>query len=546
MFEQLRKAFSSATRNIIHKELTEKDLNNVLSELEIALLQSDIAQEVIDVIVTKLKSELIGTKLEKEQNAANIVQIKFRNAIVEMFSGSGEVDLIKKITEKKDKRGGPFIVVFLGINGTGKTTTVAKVAHFLRKHNISVVLAAGDTHRAGAIEQISLHAEKLSLKVITQRYGADPSAVGRDAIDYAKKHHIDVVLVDTAGRMQTAKNLMDEINKIVRVVKPDIKIFVGDSLAGNDTINQAREFFEYTNFDGAILTKIDADAKGGSAISIVHITSRPIVYLGIGQGYEDIIPFDAGRFIDSILSGAPLTGAISSTVIEDASSADSISADTQQMGKRKLQQLPEPVTVSGKGDISIQKADPPIQGEGYNPEQNKLKQPESQTQISEDASPTLENPSKDQSYTEYEGKQSDHVEDLEGNEIGSFDRIKQTTQISPPSPSPGGETERPGIINVTDGKNKKTKLGGFFGKWTKRRNDKVEDKTGVESQVKWEDKQAESLTTLDKSVKSSKNKANEDKQTRNERPVGGREETNDKHEGETVYLSDEDIEDMLK
>lgn len=546
MFEQLRKAFSSATRNIIHKELTEKDLNNVLSELEIALLQSDIAQEVIDVIVTKLKSELIGTKLEKEQNAANIVQIKFRNAIVEMFSGSGEVDLIKKITEKKDKRGGPFIVVFLGINGTGKTTTVAKVAHFLRKHNISVVLAAGDTHRAGAIEQISLHAEKLSLKVITQRYGADPSAVGRDAIDYAKKHHIDVVLVDTAGRMQTAKNLMDEINKIVRVVKPDIKLFVGDSLAGNDTINQAREFFEYTNFDGAILTKIDADAKGGSAISIVHITSRPIVYLGIGQGYEDIIPFDAGRFIDSILSGAPLAGAISPTVIEDTSSADSISADTQQMGKRKLQQLPEPVTVSGKGDISIQKADPLIQGEGYNPEQNKLKQPESQTQISEDASPTLENPSKDQSYIEYEGKQSDNIEDLEGNETGSFDRIKQTTQISPPSPSPGGETGRPGIINITDGKNKKTKLGGFFGKWTKRRNDKVEDKTGVESQVKWEDKQAESLTTLDKSVKSSKNKANEDKQTRNERPVGGREETNDKHEGETVYLSDEDIEDMLK
>lgn len=546
MFEQLRKAFSSATRNIIHKELTEKDLNNVLSELEIALLQSDIAQEVIDVIVTKLKSELIGTKLEKEQNAANIVQIKFRNAIVEMFSGSGEVDLIKKITEKKDKRGGPFIVVFLGINGTGKTTTVAKVAHFLRKHNISVVLAAGDTHRAGAIEQISLHAEKLSLKVITQRYGADPSAVGRDAIDYAKKHHIDVVLVDTAGRMQTAKNLMDEINKIVRVVKPDIKLFVGDSLAGNDTINQAREFFEYTNFDGAILTKIDADAKGGSAISIVHITSRPIVYLGIGQGYEDIIPFDAGRFIDSILSGAPLAGAISPTVIEDTSSADGISVDTQQMGKRKLQQLPEPVTVSGKGDISIQKADPLIQGEGYNPEQNKLKQPESQTQISEDASPTLENPSKDQSYIEYEGKQSDNIEDLEGNETGSFDRIKQTTQTSPPGPSPGGETGRPGIINITDGKNKKTKLGGFFGKWTKRRNDKAEDKTEVESQVKWEDKPGESLTTLDKSVKSSKNKANEDEQTRNERPVGVKEETNDKHEGETVYLSDEDIEDMLK
>src|SRR5919107_2528806 len=357
MFDQLRKAFTNATRSIIQKELSEKDLNSVLTDLEIALLQSDIAQEVIDVLVTKLKSELIGTKLEKEQNAANIVQIRFRNAIVEMFSRSGEVDLVKKIIEKKDKRGGPFIVVFLGINGTGKTTTVAKVAHFLRKHNISVVLAAGDTHRAGAIEQISLHAEKLSLKVITQRYGADPSAVGRDAIDYAKKHHIDAVLVDTAGRMQTAKNLMDEINKIVRIVKPDIKLFVGDSLAGNDTINQAREFFEYTNFDGAILTKIDADAKGGSALSIVHITSRPIIFLGIGQGYDDIIPFDVGRFIDSIFRDVPLTDALNKTpptVIGDASSPDGLSKDRQQMVNTEAQEISDQIKIPDNGDNSTE------------------------------------------------------------------------------------------------------------------------------------------------------------------------------------------------
>jgi fused signal recognition particle receptor len=244
MFDQLRKAFTNATRSIIQKELSEKDVNVVLSDLEIALLESDIAQEVIDVLVTELKSELIGTKLEKGQDAENIVQVKFRNAIVEMFSKAGEVDILGKIKEKKKRKGGPFVIAFLGINGTGKTTTVAKVARLLHLNNISVVLAAGDTHRAGAIEQISLHAEKLSLRVIAQRYGADPSAVGRDAIDYAKKHYIDAVLVDTAGRMQTAKNLMDEINKIVRIVKPDIKLFVGDSLAGNDTINQARVFFK--------------------------------------------------------------------------------------------------------------------------------------------------------------------------------------------------------------------------------------------------------------------------------------------------------------
>jgi fused signal recognition particle receptor len=162
---------------------------------------------------------------------------------------------------------------------------VAKIASLLRKNDISLVVAAADTHRAGAIEQLTQHAERLGVKVIAQRYGADPSAVGRDAVDYGKKHYVEAVLIDTAGRMQTAKGLMDEIGKIVKVVKPDLKIFVGDSLAGNDTINQATDFFHYTEFDGAILTKSDADAKGGAAISIVYSTSKPIIYLGIGQGY---------------------------------------------------------------------------------------------------------------------------------------------------------------------------------------------------------------------------------------------------------------------
>ncbi|HET6799544.1 MAG TPA: hypothetical protein VFH25_03195, partial [Nitrososphaeraceae archaeon] len=201
---------------------------------------------------------------------------------------------------------GPFVIVFLGINGTGKTTTVAKISNLLRKNGISVVLAAGDTHRAGAIEQLSQHAKNLSLKIIMQRYGSDPSAVARDAVDYSGKHHVDAVLIDTAGRMQTAKNLMDEISKIVRVSKPDLKLFIGDSLAGNDTINQAREFFHYTNFDGAILTKADADSKGGAALSIAYITSKPIVYLGVGQGYEDIIPFNPAKFLESIFGNAPI------------------------------------------------------------------------------------------------------------------------------------------------------------------------------------------------------------------------------------------------
>jgi fused signal recognition particle receptor len=300
MFDKLRKAFSSAAKTIGQKELSEKELDDNLFGLQIALLESDVAQEVIDDVSAILKKELLGLKLERGQIAEDIIRSKLYNAIGEMLAKGRKIDLIEKIKSKKETKHGPFVIVFLGINGTGKTTTVAKISNLLRKNGISVVLAAADTHRAGAIEQLSQHAEKLSLKIITQRYGSDPSAVARDAIDYGRKHYVDAVLIDTAGRMQTARNLMDEISKIVRVSKPDLKLFIGDSLAGNDTINQAREFFHYTNFDGAILTKIDADSKGGAALSIAHITSKPIVYLGVGQGYDDIIPFDPDKFLESI------------------------------------------------------------------------------------------------------------------------------------------------------------------------------------------------------------------------------------------------------
>jgi fused signal recognition particle receptor len=306
MFDKLRKAFSNAAKNIGQKELSDKDLDDNLFGLQLALLESDVAQEVIDDLSATLKKELLGLKLERGQIEEDIIRSKLHNTIREMLARGEEINLIEKIKAKKETKGGPFVIVFLGINGTGKTTTVAKISNLLRKNGISVVLAAGDTHRAGAIEQLSQHAEKLSLKIITQRYGADPSAVARDAVDYGRKHYIDAVLIDTAGRMQTAKNLMDEISKIVRVSKPDLKLFIGDSLAGNDTINQAREFFHYTNFDGAILTKIDADAKGGAALSIAYITSKPIVYIGVGQGYDDIIPFDPHKFLESIFGNAPI------------------------------------------------------------------------------------------------------------------------------------------------------------------------------------------------------------------------------------------------
>ena len=298
MFDKLRNAFSSVTKSLGQKELKEKDIDEVLSELEIALMESDVATEVIDSIKSDLKPKLIGTTVEKDQ-IENIVKQSLRQNISNLFDVAGKIDIISNIQKKKET-GEPYIILFVGINGTGKTTTLAKIAYLLQQNKLSVVIAAADTYRAGAIEQISEHAKRLNLKIIAQNYGSDPAAVARDAALYAKSHKIDCILIDTAGRMQTSKNLMDQISKINKVVNPDLRIFVGDSLAGNDTVNQAREFHQHTKFEGAILTKSDADARGGAAISIVKITSTPILYLGVGQEYKDLKVFDKESFLETL------------------------------------------------------------------------------------------------------------------------------------------------------------------------------------------------------------------------------------------------------
>ena len=321
MFDKLKKAFSNIISDISKKEISEKDLENTLFDLEIALLESDVAQEVIDDISASLKNKLLGFSVEKDKTPEELIKFHVQKSIYEILTKSGTLDLVKEINSKKENKMGPFVVVFLGINGTGKTTTVAKVANLLHKNGLSVVLAASDTHRAGAIEQLGEHARRLSLKMIHQRYGADPSAVARDAVEYGKKHRVDAILIDTAGRMQTAKNLMDEISKIVQVVKPDMKIFIGDSLAGNDAIYQAKEFFAYTKFDASILTKTDADAKGGAIISITYLTSKPIIYLGVGQNYSDIIPFDLDTFVESLFGSQiseEITKKYSSNIINES------------------------------------------------------------------------------------------------------------------------------------------------------------------------------------------------------------------------------------
>jgi fused signal recognition particle receptor len=298
MFENLRDAFSSATKSVREKELKEKDIEEILFQLEISLLESDVASEVIDSIKSDLKEKLIGTKVDKK-GIEKFVKDSLIQSISSLFDDAKKIDLFSNIDSKKEA-GEPYLILFVGINGVGKTTTLAKLAYLLQQSKYSVVVAAADTFRAGAIEQLREHTNRLNLKIVAQNYGSDPAAVARDAVLYAKSHKIDCVLIDTAGRMQTSKNLMDQIEKITNVVKPDFKIFVGDSLAGNDTVNQAKEFHESTKFDAAILTKSDADARGGAALSIVKTTAAPVLYVGVGQEYPDLKAFDKELFLETV------------------------------------------------------------------------------------------------------------------------------------------------------------------------------------------------------------------------------------------------------
>ncbi len=311
MFENLRNAFSSATKSFSEKELKEKDIEDILFQLEISLLESDVASEVIDSIKSDLKEKLIGTKVDKKE-IEKFVKDSLIQSISSLFDNAEKIDLFSNIDSKKEL-GQPYLILFVGINGVGKTTTLAKLAYLLQQSKYSVVVAASDTFRAGAIEQLREHINRLNLKLVAQNYGSDPAAVARDAVLYAKSHKIDCVLIDTAGRMQTSKNLMDQIEKITNVVKPDFKIFVGDSLAGNDTVNQAKEFHKSTKFDAAILTKSDADARGGAALSIVKTTAAPVLYLGVGQEYPDLKAFDKELFLETVFGKTQTT----QTIIEE-------------------------------------------------------------------------------------------------------------------------------------------------------------------------------------------------------------------------------------
>ncbi|MFC2153897.1 signal recognition particle-docking protein FtsY [Candidatus Altiarchaeota archaeon] len=276
--------------------LKEEDLEGALHDLLLDLIQSDIEMGTSEAILSRLKDKIVGRDIPKEKLQEEISK-SLREVLKETISPEEKFDFLSFIKEKEK----PVVVLFLGINGTGKTTTIAKITHLLREKGLSAVLAAGDTFRAGAIEQIEKLGSDMNVKVISHQKGADSAAVIYDAVEHAKARKIDVVLADSAGRMQTNVNLMDEIRKVVRVNQPDIKVFIGDSLTGNDAVEQARSFHEAVGIDAVILTKMDADSKGGSAISICHEIKKPIIYVGIGQKLEDLREFDVDWFVEQII-----------------------------------------------------------------------------------------------------------------------------------------------------------------------------------------------------------------------------------------------------
>lgn len=279
------------------RKIDESEVDELLWELELGLLESDVALPVIEEIKNGVREGLVGKRVDRKFTLDQVVEAALRSAIEAVLKKSEfDFDGYVKGHEK------PVIIMFVGINGTGKTTAIAKLSNRLQKMGLTTVLSASDTFRAGAIEQLNVHAERLGTKIIKHQSGGDPAAVAFDAVDHAKAKRRDVVLVDTAGRMQTNANLMDEMKKIKRVVHPHLVIFVGDSLAGNDAIEQAIAFDKAVGIDAVILTKIDTDAKGGAALSIADAIGKPIAFLSTGQEYEDIIKFDSKWMLDRLFS----------------------------------------------------------------------------------------------------------------------------------------------------------------------------------------------------------------------------------------------------
>jgi fused signal recognition particle receptor len=300
MFKKLKEGLSGLVSKVATTELKAEKLRPILQNFKISLIENDVAVSVAEHICNEMEKRLDGVQVKRLEDKREIVKKNLREVLLEILITNEKIDLLELVKEKQ-RMNQPLVIVFVGINGTGKTTSIAKVAKLLTKNGYSVVLACSDTYRAGSIEQLEEHAKRLGLRMIKHTYGADPAAVAYDAINHAKAHGINAVLIDTAGRIQTDRNLMNELAKIKRVINPDLTILIVDSLTGNDAVMQAEEFHKSVGIDGTILTKVDADTKGGSALSVTYVTKKPIVFIGTGQKYDDLQEFEPEQFTQMIL-----------------------------------------------------------------------------------------------------------------------------------------------------------------------------------------------------------------------------------------------------
>jgi fused signal recognition particle receptor len=300
VFQRLREGLKGLVDKVSTTQLRADQVRPILQDFRLSLIENDVAVSVAEHIEVEMEKSLDGVQVGRMDDRKKLVKNSLHDVLLSILTPAEPVDFLG-LAEKKRGLREPFVVVFVGINGTGKTTSIAKIAKLLMSRGYSVVLACADTYRAGSIEQLEEHARRLGVRVIKHSYGSDPTAVAFDAISHAKAHGINVVLIDTAGRIQTDRNLMAELGKIKRVIKPDLTVLTVDSLTGNDAVTQAEEFHKAVGIDGTILTKVDADVKGGSALSVTYVTKKPIVFIGTGQRYEDLEEFKPDRFTDMIL-----------------------------------------------------------------------------------------------------------------------------------------------------------------------------------------------------------------------------------------------------